>query len=345
MRHFTHLPLFMCLSCLWMTTVSAIESSASLPTDTESRLSEMAQNRNNDIDLRVQALLELGQYDGKNALIAIARATRDSEPALREAAILAVEDWADIARWDVVSPLIQDGDKIVRQQAVRVLLPLWAQLNQKQQVYMNSAISDYLDSLTKLPASIDNQLTIANVYLVTAQYAQAENRYKTLLKHSPQHIRVYLELSELYRLRGENQAAIKLLLDAINMQPADDRLHYTLSLAYIRNKDNATAIKQMKLAITLAENKSAYQFVLAMIVQDKEPKQAISLLETVIKKTPSPQYEFALCKLYVEQQMFTDASACVKGLENKIPKKVFIQLNEKLKMAKSILANDSEYID
>jgi tetratricopeptide (TPR) repeat protein len=333
MRHFTHLPLFMCLSCLWMTAVSSTESSAIFPANTESGLSEIAQNRNNDIEVRVQALLELGQYDGKNALIAIARATRDSEPALREGAILAVEDWADIARWDVVSPLIQDGDKNVRQQAVRVLLPLWAQLNQQQQIYMNSAIKGYLEHLAQLPPNIENQLTIANVYLVTAQYGQAEERYKTLVEHSSKNLRVYLELSELYRLQGDNQAAIKLLVDAINLLPADDRLHYTLSLAYIRNKDNATAIKQMKLAITLAENKSAYQFVLAMIVQDKEPKQAISLLETVIKKTPSPQYEYALCKLYIEQQMFTDASACVKGLENKIPKKVFLQLNEKLKMA------------
>lgn len=340
MRYFTHVPLFFCLSCLWITAVNAIEPSASLPLNTQVRLSEIAQNRNNEIDLRVKALLELGQYDGQNALIAIARATRDSEPALREAAILAVEEWSDIARWDVVSPLIQDADKNVRQQAVRVLLPLWTQLNQQQQIYMNSAINGYLEYLVQLPPNIDNQLTIANVYLVTAQYGEAEQRYQTLLKHSPQHLRVYLELSELYRLQGENQAAITLLVHAINTLPADDRLHYTLSLAYIRNKDNARAIKQMKLAITLVENKSAYQFVLAMIIQDKEPKQAIGLLEIVIETAPSTQYEYALCKIYIEQQMYTDATVCVKNLENKIPQNILLRLNEKLKMAQSILRND-----
>ncbi len=341
MRYFTHLSLFFCLSCVWITAVNAIEPSTSLLVNTESRLSEIAQNRNNEIDSRVKALIELGKFDGKNALIAIARATRDSEPALREAAILAVEEWADISRWDVVSPLIKDPEKNVRQQAVRVLLPLWTQLNQQQQIYMNSAVSGYLEYLAQLSPNIDNQLTIANVYLVTEQYVQAEKGYQTLLKHSPQHLRAYLELSELYRLQGDNQATIKLLVDAINILPADDRLHYTLSLAYIRNKDNARAIKQMKLAITLVENKSAYQFVLAMIIQDKEPKQAIGLLETVIETAPTPQYEYTLCKLYIEQKMLTDAMKCVKKLENKIPKKVFLLLNEKLMMAQPILAKVS----
>jgi len=154
----------------------------------EKYLAEMSQNLEQPLDLRVQVVIELGQYNGANALIAIARASRAEQYELRLAAIEAVRFWSVKARWDVVSPLVVDSEKQVQAAAGDVLVSLWRELNSKQQTYLQPAIEQYISALKQMPSGFEPQLALANVYRYQQQLTDAEQAYKALI--------IYLRLSK-----------------------------------------------------------------------------------------------------------------------------------------------------
>jgi tetratricopeptide (TPR) repeat protein len=296
----------------------------------EERLSRIAQDNEQSIELRIQAVVALGQYSGPNAFISIARASRAKQPELRLAAIEAVRFWSVKARWDVVSPLVNDSHERVQIAAGNVLVSLWGELNVNQQAYLQPAVDQYVAALKKIPTDFQSQLALANVYRYQQQTEQAELAYKALIKLFPLEGESYLQLGELYRKDSAKVQEVMILKQGILVNPQAGNLHYALGLTYYRQKDSEQAQRQIQLAIDNEPSNGRYPYTLGVMIKAAEPVQAIKLFQQAYDNTGAPQYLYALCESYIEQGHEMQARQCIGKLKQLAPDNIVKQLTDKL---------------
>jgi len=295
----------------------------------EKYLAEMSQNLEQPLDLRVQVVIELGQYNGANALIAIARASRAEQYELRLAAIEAVRFWSVKARWDVVSPLVVDSEKQVQAAAGDVLVSLWRELNSKQQTYLQPAIEQYISALKQMPSGFEPQLALANVYRYQQQLTDAEQAYKALIKQYPRQTKGYLQLSELYRERKSETLASVILAKGIAVNPQAADLYYAQGLGYYRQGNTQQAEAELRRAIDNEPSNGRYSYTLAVMIKATQPTKAIKLYQQAYDNTGNPQYLYALCESYVEQEHQVQAAQCIGKLKQVAPDDIVKQLTDK----------------
>ncbi len=94
-------------------------------TDVQSRISQLsyiAQDQNQSVVNRARALQELAAYPSQNALVAVARGLKDTNPEIREAAVIGSEPYQLEHRWKMVAPLLKDKVEMVRHTAASNLV-------------------------------------------------------------------------------------------------------------------------------------------------------------------------------------------------------------------------------
>ena len=193
---------------IWLLGLLAIVSTLSVTAeqadiDGERYWSSIAQNTSNDLSTRLEAMQNLSPYSGANTLIAVARASRDLQPEMRISAIRIANHWEDVARWDVISPLLNDEDLQVKKAAVRSLLPLRPQLNEQQQKYLDVQIESFLAQSASI-ASFD----IVELHIASGDYQSAKNMLKQLESQDQSSARIALLNSEILLREGEKQQAL-----------------------------------------------------------------------------------------------------------------------------------------
>lgn len=335
--------LFRSIAFVFIASVLTLQSVHAESTTLETRLNdekyiaEMSQNLELALAVRVQAVIELGQFSGANALIAIARASRADQYELRLAAIEAVRFWSVKARWDVVSPLIMDDETRVQAAAGDVLVSLWAELNTDQQAYLQPAVDQYVSTLKKIPSGFEVALELANVYRYQQQFIAAEKAYKALIKQYPKQAVGYLQLSELYRQGSEfyrqNNAeslAHETLIQGIAVNPQSAELYYAQGLSYYRQGDFQQAEIELRRAIDNDPNNGRYAYTLAVMINTAQPVEALELYQQAHDNTGSPQYLYALCESYIAQGYVVQATQCIGKLKQVAPDNIVKQLTDKL---------------
>ncbi|PKH07805.1 hypothetical protein [Moritella sp. Urea-trap-13] len=287
-------------------------------------LSEISQNKEAPIQQRVAATMELGNISDQNAIIAIGRATRDDAVELRRAAIFAVEHWQHSARWDIISPLLNDAVESVRFEAALAVVTLWPVLNEGQRQVLGEQIEAYMLALPNDDAALVQR---AYLYRVRGDYEQAEIVFTVLLNRNMNnnHNFMYLEYVELLKATDRNQQAIILLEDVVQTQVtqqgvASSELYFSLGLAHYREKNSSAAIANIKLAHELNNQDAQVSYTLALLTKAQEPMAAVELLSQAYQVNPQPKYLYALCELQLQQGI--DASTCLSDLRLLIPSQI-----------------------
>lgn len=308
-------------SVLSIMLVLLLTASASAAEYNSVKLAEISQNSDLPIVQRVNATIELGYVGDTNAVIAIGRATRDDVALLRLAAIQAVHNWQDVARWDMISPLLNDDVAEVRYDAALAVLRLWPSLNTGQQQVIDMQIEAYI--LT-LPTTIDGLLEQAYLYRIRTNYQQAESVFTLLLDREAENTEhqnaIYLEYVELLKSTDRNLQAITLLENVVQVQPESSELYFSLGLAYYREGDLTTAIANIKTAHTLNNDDAQINYLLALLIKDAEPQVAVDLLSKAYEVNKQATYLYSLCELQL--QLKQDASRCLAELGTLIPKQI-----------------------
>lgn len=296
-------------------------ASASAAQYEPAKLAEISQDKTLPIAQRVNATIELGYVGDTNAVIAIGRATRDNVVVLRLAAIQAVSNWQDVARWDMISPLLNDDVAEVRYEAALAVVTLWPNLNDGQQQVIDTQIEAYI--LT-LPSTVTGSLERAYLYRIRQDYTQAEIVFSLLLNKASDNEDgnnfIYLEYVELLKATDRNKQAITLLEDVVQQQVDSSELYFSLGLAYYREKDMTAAIANIKTANTLNKDDAQISYLLALLIKDAEPRAAIDFLTQAYENNKQPKYLYSLCELQLTQTL--DASSCLAELRLLIPDKI-----------------------
>ncbi|WP_017220735.1 hypothetical protein [Moritella dasanensis] len=287
-------------------------------------LSELSQNIDAPIQQRVAATMELGNISDQNSIIAIGRATRDDAIELRRAAIFSVEHWQPSARWDMISPLLNDAVESVRFEAALAVVTLWPLLNEGQRQVLGEQIEAYMLALPNEDAALVQR---AYLYRIRGDYEQAEIVFTVLLNRNMDHNdnRIYLEYVELLKATDRNQQAITLLEEVVQTQitqqgVANSELYFSLGLAHYREKNSSAAIANIKHAHELNNQDAQVSYTLALLIKDQEPMAAVELLSQAYQVNPQPKYLYSLCELQLQQGL--DASACLRDLRLLIPEQI-----------------------
>lgn len=286
----------------------------------EAWLAEVSQNKANPVEARVDATLALGNHTGANALIAIARASRDPHSKLRGAAIRAIDSWSEVARWDVISPLLNDPNIDVQGLAIRKLLPLRDELNQQQKAYFDAQIDTYLSH-----ESVSDSYVAAEVLIALNRFEQAQEILDAFPIKSEQGM---LLQSEIYLKKEGNNKAIAYLDSLIEQKPDSPSLHFRSGLINAQQGNYDIAEIAFRRANELAPDTPRYLQGLATVLYQSEPSEAATLFNDLYALSPSPEYLFASCQSLINAHQ--EATDCIDKLSKVAPQNIVTQLKQQI---------------
>ncbi|NOI24076.1 hypothetical protein [Vibrio mediterranei] len=295
----------------------------------ENTLSEMSQDVTLPLSQRIAATQMLGNYSGANALIALGRASRSEYIELRIASVTAAQRWQGRARWDLISPLLEDSEPRVRSRAVSALAPLWTSLPDQYQQVLDAAIEQ---QLIVSDDSTDGRVERAWLYRMRQQYNEAKLLLLKEWKNEPS-VQVAVELAELYKAIGQDHDSIRVLSQGLETHPTSATLHHSLALTYWRKQQNQLAIEHMQRAHELEPDITQYTYLLGLMLAESNPERALDLFEQAYVQLGVPHYLYSLCEARLA--MGADASTCLTQLRKLYPEEALMPLTKKHAQAKN----------
>jgi tetratricopeptide (TPR) repeat protein len=288
----------------------------------EQLLAEYSQNEALPIDQRAAATVNLGIYYGPNSVIAVARASRSEHPQMRLAAIQAAEQWQGKAKWDVVSPLLDDVDRDVEAQAVRTLIILWPQLSGE---YLDRLAPAIYRHLTLLSNDLDGDLERAWIYTLQSKFQQAELIYLDRFENRKEP-RVAIAYAEYLKGIDDDEQAQHVLKQTLTDFPESAALHYSLGLSYLRTGERVKALRRLRNAYDLEPNSGSYGYTYATLVRENDAETAITVYRAIYQNHAQPAYLYALCDTLLNAGQ--DANTCLAELESIAPQNVVSKLKQ-----------------
>ena len=288
----------------------------------EQLLAEYSQNEALPIEQRAAATVNLGMYYGPNAVIAVARASRSEHPQMRLAAIQAAEQWQGKAKWDVVSPLLDDVYRDVEAQAVRTLIVLWPQLSGEYLDRLAPAVDRHL---TLLSNDLDGDLERAWLYTLQGKFQQAELIYSGRFENN-QEPRVAIAYAEYLKGIDDDEQAQHVLKQTLTDFPESAALHYSLGLSYLRTGERVKALRSLRNAYDLEPNIGSYGYTYATLVRENDAETAITVYRAIYQNHAQPAYLYALCDTLLNAGQ--DANTCLAELESIAPQNVVSKLKQ-----------------
>lgn len=293
-----------------------------------SQLSYQAQDVRLSVEERAEALRALGEQPSQNGLVAVARALKDENPELREAAVIGAAPYQLEHRWTMLSPLLNDDIKSVRLSAAMSLVSGFSQLDDQQKAEMRTTIAE-LKEFLPTQDDLDSQLLLADVLRWTGDYYNAEIKYKKLLKEDPQRADSWLNLSDNYRAQHKDQEAIEVLDQAILTLPENGDLHYAKSLALVRLDNRDLAAGEMEKATQLNPENSYYWYLNGVLQEPLNLDSSVKSFETAYMLSGSSEHLYALCDIYIRSE-HNNSQVCLDALSQQAPPFVIEQLQAQM---------------
>jgi tetratricopeptide (TPR) repeat protein/nitrate/TMAO reductase-like tetraheme cytochrome c subunit len=293
-------------------------------------LSHIAQNKDNADIIRASALERMAPIVNANTLIAIARGAKDKNEFVRLAAIRGARNLPIEERWRILAPLLKDKVLAIRIEAAYMLTSLWGELSNEQQKALQPTINEYMSAQSfnnDRGFSHSNQGTI---FAYQRQYQLAEKAFKTSIAIEPNFSQAYINLAELYRRMGHpEKKTIELLTQGTIAVVNNSSIHYSLGLAYIREKQADKAAIHFSKAVDIEPNNAQYHYVLGLVLEKLDLDKAQVSLRNAFKVSSDPRQLYALCDMQVRHQI-AKAKECIEELSQIAPKEIVQRLQNQL---------------
>lgn len=291
------------------------------------RLSYVAQNQAESAEARVDALHELSQYPNQNALVAVTRALKDSNPDVREAAIVGAKPYQFEYRWKLVSPLLSDGEESVQIAATINLLPDYSTMAEEQQQAIDKiypTVTAYLER----QSGKRSQLLLGDVYRWQLQWQKAEQQYLALIDDPELTTQASLSLSDNYRAQSNDKQALNVLNQAIERDDSSAQLQYAKALTLVRMENKSEAASAIEKATELAPENSYYWYLNGVLQEPLDVAKATQSFEQAYLISGAPEQLYAVCDMYVRHNN-AKTEACLGELGKVAPPYVIEQLKAK----------------
>jgi tetratricopeptide (TPR) repeat protein len=145
-----------------------------------------------------------------------------------------------------------------------------------------SSAQDDIALKTPAKAGVELYVAVANLYVQSGKYAEAEDQYQIALKKAPSDIRVLLGYAILKDQINQPQEAMKLYQRAKEKHPKDASVYNNLAVHYARWDMNREAIEAARRAVELRPAEPRYRNNLAaLLVETGLPQEAYKELRAV----------------------------------------------------------------
>ena len=257
--------------------------------DAEQRLDQLIADAAQPAIARASALALLGPYATPQSRAAIEAALKDPDPLVRAAAPRALPAAPPPAMVQAFAPLLSDPVRAVRVEAARALAGADQRaMTSDQQTAMAAAYLELVDAEMTDADRPEAHLNLGLVDMRRGQGAEAEAEYQTALRLDPAFVPALVNLADLDRARGADDAGADLLRKAVALEPDNADAHHSLGLALVRQKNYAGALAELRKASELAPDSARYAYVYAIALNTTGVHQrAMELLEETHRRHPT----------------------------------------------------------
>jgi predicted CXXCH cytochrome family protein len=230
---------------------------------------------------RATALSLLANYPAPQAIQSISDSLYDADPIVRMGGLDALESLPPGMRFAIGQHLLDDALRAVRLEAGRVLADTPADsLDAAQRARLERAIDDYVEAQQFNADRPQTYINLGNLYLRMGDAGHAEHAYRQALLLDVSFVPAYVNLADLFRMTGREEAALGTLGEGLAIAPGNADLHYARGLALVRSKQLPEAVEALARAAELQADNTHYTYVYAIALDaGGETGKAIEVLE------------------------------------------------------------------
>ncbi|MBV1916183.1 MAG: tetratricopeptide repeat protein [Pseudomonadales bacterium] len=252
--------------------------------------------------VRASLLQQLAPFPSRVSVETAQKSLRDKNPMVRRAAVSSLQALPGEARWQLLSPYLQDESRSVRFQLAETLSDLLVQLPPAHKAKLLPVIEEYHTSLMVSADSPATQNAIAQLELSLGNIPAAEKAYLQALRIEPNYVPALLNTADFYRRTNREADAEELLKRALRVAPDSGAAQHSYGLLLIRKKDYNGALPHLKLAVEQIDAQPRYAYVYAVALDELgQTEAAIDVLVTATARWPK-QYDLLMTLvLYLEK--------------------------------------------
>jgi Flp pilus assembly protein TadD len=249
---------------------------------------QLAGDRNAPVIVRATALSLLQRYPGRSSQEAVRRGLIDGEPLMRLGAAQSLSVFPPEGQFAEARHLLKDDLLAIRAEAAGALLDVpRTSIPSDGQQLLDQAVREYR-SVQEFNADHPSaHMNLGNLALRARDFAAAEAEYRKSIQLEPAFMPTYVNLADLYRVRGEEGRGEQILNEALRMNPDFVDAHYALGLLMVRQQRAAEGLSHLYQAAILRPEEPTYAYTYAVGLNSLgDAPRAIVVLEGALKSHP-----------------------------------------------------------
>jgi tetratricopeptide (TPR) repeat protein len=237
---------------------------------------------------RASAIARLGRFLSPAALPAVANALGDPDANVRMAAVQALSGTDPATRLGTLPRLLADPVRAVRMEAARALAgDAERQLSAADRAAFDRALAEYVAAQRFNADRPEAQSALGSLHASRGRVEEAASAYGRALERDPTYVQAAINLADLRRGAGDEDAAEQTLRAAIARMPNSAPARHALGLALIRQRQTAEAMAELAQAAKLAPDDPRFAYVYAVALHDTgKPAEALRTLQAALARHP-----------------------------------------------------------
>lgn len=255
----------------------------------DSQLTSVAADRQRPGIVRATALSLLSEQLNPASLSALRQAVEESDPLIRAAAARALEPVPPAERLSLTAALLVDPVASVRIEAARTLAGTPPELlSRSQRKHLDRAVDELVAAEMASAERPESHLSLGVLYIRMGRLNEAEAALKTALRLDARFVPAMVNLADLYRAQGRDDAGEKMLRDAVSVAPSSAEAAHSLGLLLVRLERSKEALEQLRRADVLAPDVPRYGYTYALALHGNgDVAGAVAVLERTHERHPA----------------------------------------------------------
>jgi len=260
---------------------AALQAARTGRPEAAAQLVELAGREDQPAIARATALSGLARYSSPQVIQPISDSLYDDDPIVRLGGLDALDSLQPGMRFPIGQHLLDDEVRAVRIEAGRVLADTPVDsLDANQQGRLKNAVDEYIAAQLFNADHPQTYINLGNLYLRMGDVGEAELAYRRLLVLDETFSPGYINLADLYRATGREQAALSTLKQGLELVPDNATLHHAHGLALVRSKQLPAAVEALARAAELQPDNVRYTYVYAVALDSNgHTDKAVEVLE------------------------------------------------------------------
>ena len=231
------------------------------------------------------AVAFLGKYPSKQSYTTALQMTSSQNALIRLNALKSLEVFQPRMRIRKTFQMLNDSEKIVRNEAARQLSTLDAsQLDAATKADLKKAMDEYEQTLLFNADRAESQTLLAEFYTNQNRLKEAEKAYKEALRIQSKFIPAYISYAYFKQTQGKEKEALTILKTGLKEVPESVAVNEAIGLWYIENNAKEKALPFLKKASNLNLDNAQAQYSYALALSETDIPAAIKVLETSYKR-------------------------------------------------------------